>query len=33
MSIIRPQISKELITIDDFSSYAQNFFLEELPVL
>jgi len=32
MNIKRPQISKELIQIGDFSSYAQDFLLEELPI-
>ncbi|AGL01217.1 pentapeptide repeat-containing protein [Desulfoscipio gibsoniae] len=32
MNIKRPQIPKELIQIDDFSSYAQDFLLEELPI-
>lgn len=32
MNIIRPQISKELIRIDDFSKYTQDFLLEESPI-
>jgi uncharacterized protein YjbI with pentapeptide repeats len=32
MSIINPQISRELIATHDFFSYAQNFLLEESPI-
>jgi uncharacterized protein YjbI with pentapeptide repeats len=32
MNINRPQTAKELIRIDDFSSYAQDFLSEELPI-
>lgn len=32
MSIINPQISNDLTTIDDFSSYALNFLSEESPI-
>lgn len=32
MSIVKPQMSNKLIHIHDFSSYAQNYLLEEAPI-
>lgn len=32
MSIVKPPISNKLIHIHDFSSYAQNYLLEEAPI-
>lgn len=32
MSIANPQISKELLQIDDFSSYVHDFLLDETPI-
>jgi uncharacterized protein YjbI with pentapeptide repeats len=33
MNIIQPQIAKKLLRINGFSSYAQDFLLDELPIL
>lgn len=33
MSIINPQIPADLIKVDDFSSYAQRYLYEEIPII